>query len=120
MVSRRSCHYYNNWDSKFSCYNSNDIFTRGLVSLKTINATALVCLCTVLETAVEQLSEFFSDCGGVPDIEDMVTAGEKHRCVIYFCLGSASWFFKRFVLCPWKSSLFTHFFLFFLGYQPLP
>nr|CDJ91766.1 DEAD2 domain containing protein [Haemonchus contortus] len=50
MVSRRTCHYYNNWD----------------------------------KTPRDMLDNLFTESGNVPDIEDMVTIGEKHRICPFF------------------------------------
>ncbi|PIO68622.1 DEAD2 domain protein [Teladorsagia circumcincta] len=52
MVSRRTCHYYNNWD----------------------------------RTPRETLDNLFTESGNIPDIEDMVAIGEKHKiCPFYRC-----------------------------------
>ncbi|WKY14618.1 hypothetical protein Q1695_000279 [Nippostrongylus brasiliensis] len=50
MVSKRSCHYFNNWD----------------------------------KTSIDQLNSLFMESGNIPDIEDMVLIGQKHRMCPFF------------------------------------
>ncbi|VDL72183.1 unnamed protein product [Nippostrongylus brasiliensis] len=50
MVSKRSCHYFNNWD----------------------------------KTSIDQLNSLFMESGNIPDIEDMVVIGQKHRICPFF------------------------------------